>query len=145
MANVLYNAAHTGSPDDIAPIAHDLLWTFDTQAASGLSIEGSCPAIVDGVVYIGSDDGKLFALNAFTGAQIWNRTLGELTTSSAMVVDGVVYVSVWEGRNYALNASNGETLWSNRRMYSGSSPAVVDGRFLHLRNWQCDRGECNDW
>nr|WP_078964115.1 PQQ-binding-like beta-propeller repeat protein [Streptomyces durhamensis] len=28
----------------------------------------SSPAVVDGVVYIGSDDGKVHALNAVTGA-----------------------------------------------------------------------------
>ncbi len=126
----LHDAAHTGTSDNVAPTAHDLLWTFDTHKdPNSQSLVGSSPAIVNGVVYIGSDDGELFALNACTGALIWNRTLGYLSTSSPAVVDGVVYVSVWEGQNYALNASNGEVIWSNNRRYSGSSPAVVDGVF----------------
>lgn len=126
----LHDAAHTGTSDNVAPIAHDLLWTFDThKEPNSQSLVGSSPAIVNGVVYIGSDDGELFALNAYTGDLIWNRTLGYLSTSSPAVVDGVVYVSVWEGTNYALNASNGEVIWSNNRRYSGSSPAVVDNVF----------------
>jgi outer membrane protein assembly factor BamB len=126
----LHDAAHTSTSDNVAPLAHDLLWTFDTHKdPNSQSLVGSSPAIVNGVVYIGSDDGDLFALNAYTGALIWNRTLGDLSTCSPAVVDGVVYASVWEGKNYALNASNGDVIWSNNRRYSGSSPAVVDGVF----------------
>ena len=40
------------------------LWNFTT----GNSVESS-PAVVDGVVYVGSEDGKIYALNAANGAQ----------------------------------------------------------------------------
>jgi len=61
-----YNLARSGCPDDIAPIAHDLLWSYDANASVG-----SSPAVVGGVVYIGSDDGKIYALNASTGLPFW--------------------------------------------------------------------------
>ena len=28
-----YDAAHSGSPDDIAPATHDLLWSFNTLSS----------------------------------------------------------------------------------------------------------------
>ena len=65
-----YGAAHCGSPDDVAPLTHDLLWTTDLLVdKDAFSIVGSSPAIVDGVVYIGSDDGYVYALNDSSGDQ----------------------------------------------------------------------------
>ncbi len=126
----LYNPAHTSTPDNIAPQTYDLLWKTDVlkdQSAFNILI-GSSPAIVDGVVYIGSDDGDIYAIDASSGAQLWNRDLGQFHTSSPAVVGGVVYVRVWEGYNYALNATNGDIIWQNSNTgLGGSSPAVVNG------------------
>ena len=36
----------------------------------------SSPAVVGGFVYIGSDDGHVYALNAATGAKIWTYPTG---------------------------------------------------------------------
>ena len=52
----------------------------------------SSPAVVDGVVYVGSDDGNVYALNASSGAKLWNYTTGGDVYSSPAVVGGVVYV-----------------------------------------------------
>ncbi len=46
----------------------------------------SSPAIENGVVYIGSEDGKVYALNASTGALIWSFTTDDEVTSSPAVV-----------------------------------------------------------
>jgi eukaryotic-like serine/threonine-protein kinase len=124
-----YNAAHTGSPDDIAPQTYDLLWRRDIDAASSF-ILGSSPAIVNGVVYVGSDDGSCRALNASTGTQIWNQMLGDFTPSSPSVVDGVVYISMWDYKDYALNASTGSIIWNcTRGGLSSSTPAIANGLF----------------
>ena len=124
----LYNAGHTSSPDDVAPVTHDLLWRFNTMPdGADAWIIDSSPAVVGGVLYIGSDDGRFYSLNSSSGNLLWNRTLGSFSVSSPAVVKGVVYVSVWEGRDYALNASTGEIIWNSSRGYSSSSPAVVNG------------------
>jgi outer membrane protein assembly factor BamB len=124
----LYNPGHTSSSDDVAPVTHDLLWRFNTMPdGADAWIIDSSPAIVGGVLYIGADDGRFYALDSSSGNLLWNRTLGSFTASSPAVVKGVVYVSVWEGLDYALNASTGEVIWNSSRMYSSSSPAVVNG------------------
>src|SRR5215471_512144 len=63
----------------------------------------SSPAVVNGVVYIGSYDHNVYALRAATGAKLWShRTAGAIMSSPA-VARGVVYVG--SGNNpYALNA-----------------------------------------
>ena len=47
------------------------LWNYTT--GGGVY---SSPAVVDGVVYIGSDDDNVYALNATNGAKLWNYTTG---------------------------------------------------------------------
>ncbi len=109
-----------------------MLWSFEGVAGSGTE---SSPAVANGVIYIGSDDGNLYALNASTGAKLWSFTTDLGVRSSPAVANGVVYVGSYEtagngegGNMYALNASTGAKLWSdNTGSAVLSSPAVVDG------------------
>jgi outer membrane protein assembly factor BamB len=51
------------------------------------------PAVVNGVVYVGDNNGTYYALNASSGAKLWSfQTDGNFETSSPAVVNGVVYV-----------------------------------------------------
>jgi hypothetical protein len=59
------------------------------------------------VVYVGSDDGKVYALNAANGAYIWSYTTGNEVYSSPAVVGGVVYVGSWDGKVYAFGPAQG--------------------------------------
>ena len=94
----------------------------------------SSPAVANGVVYVGSDDGNVYALNAATGARLWSYTTGAYVESSPAVANGVVYVGSDDGNVYALNAATGAKLWS----YSiggivWSSPAVAMGWSMSAR------------
>ena len=72
----------------------------------------SSPAVANGVVYVGSDDNNVYALNASTGALLWSYTTGSTVVSSPAVANGVVYVGSSDDNVYALNASTGALLWS---------------------------------
>ncbi len=88
----------------------------------------SSPAVANGVTYIGSGDGNLYALNASNGALIWKYSTGGAVYSSPAVVNGVVYFGSDDGNLYALNASTGAKLWSNNTGNGVRSGAtVVDG------------------
>ena len=50
----------------------------------------SSAAVADGVVYVGSDDGNLYALNASTGAKVWSYFTRDGVSSSPAVANGVV-------------------------------------------------------
>ena len=121
-----YNAQHTG---DYGPVAGSnmskglLTWSFTTG-----SVVLSSPTVVDGVVYVGSEDNNTYALNATTGAKVWNYTTGGGVDSSTAVVNGVVYVGSDDNNTYALSANNGTKLWNYTT--GGpvqSSPAVANG------------------
>src|ERR1017187_6945304 len=52
----------------------------------------SSPAVVNGVVYVGSYDNNVYALNAGTGAMLWQFTTGGSVDSSPAVSNGLVSV-----------------------------------------------------
>jgi outer membrane protein assembly factor BamB len=89
----------------------------------------TAPAVANGLVYVGSDDDSVYALDARTGALQWKYTTGSVVLSSPMVANGVVYVgSVFEDKLYALDAGTGAQLWQYTTWsYVSSSPVVADG------------------
>jgi len=121
-----YNATHSG---DYSPVAGSntskglLTWSFTTGGPVG-----SSPAVVNGVVYAGSEDNNVYAFNASTGTELWNYTTGNAVLSSPAVANGVVYVGSGDNNTYALNATTGAKLW-NYTTGGGvvSSPAVSNG------------------
>jgi outer membrane protein assembly factor BamB len=86
--------------------------------------------VVDGIVYIGSNDKNLYALNAADGTERWRFTTGKGggVWSSPAVVDGVIYVGSYDRNLYALNAADGTERWRFATADDGFSfsPAVVD-------------------
>ncbi len=108
----------------------NLKWTHNV----GNLVDGSSPAVVDGVVYIGAD--SLYALNADSGAALWSYPLRNLEASPA-VGNGVVYSNSQDGNIYALNARTGAKLWTSAIGSDDySSPAVVDGWSMSARDTQ---------
>jgi len=72
----------------------------------------SSPAVVGGVVYIGSGDGTVRALAARDGRALWSVTTGAAVSSSPVVTNGVVYIGSDDGHLYALDARSGTQVWS---------------------------------
>ena len=72
----------------------------------------SSPAIASGVAYVGSDDGKLYAFDATTGAPKWSVSLGAAVVSSPAVDSGVVYVGSDDHKLHAIRLSDQVELWS---------------------------------
>jgi eukaryotic-like serine/threonine-protein kinase len=84
------------------------LWTFQTNG----NIYSS-PTISDSNVYIGSCDGKLYCLNAKTGAKIWDySTFQSLAIFATPAVDAdSVYFGTLNNQFYALDKDKGEKSW----------------------------------
>jgi outer membrane protein assembly factor BamB len=75
---------------------------------AGASVTSS-PGVADGVVYFGtgSDDDRVYALNATTGAQLWTFTTGNGVASSPAVANGIVYAGSYDDNLYAFTLPNG--------------------------------------
>jgi eukaryotic-like serine/threonine-protein kinase len=63
--------------------------------------------VTNGVVYVGSGDGKVYALSASTGAQLWSFPTGNAIVSSLAVANGVVYGGSEDDNLYAFDISGG--------------------------------------
>ena len=75
----------------------NLKWKFKTE-----DMVSSSPAVVDGVVYFGSEDGYLYAVNKNTGQEKWKFKTEDMVSSSPAVLDGVVYFGSGDGYLYVL-------------------------------------------
>lgn len=71
----------------------------------------SSPAVAGGIVYFGSSDGHLYALDAATGALRWKQRTGDVVHASPALDDGLVVVGSWDGRLYAFDAATGAPRW----------------------------------
>ena len=101
---------------------------LDWQYTTGSFIVSSSPTVANGVMYIGSWDNNVYALNARTGALLWKYATGGPVDSAPAVANGVVYFGSWDFNVYALNARTGALLW---KYTTGApvdcSPTVASG------------------
>ena len=95
-------------------------WTY----TAGSRVVAS-PAVFKGVLYSGSDDSNIFALNATTGSPIFKfATNGPVRSSPAVLEDGSVIAGSYDGSVYHLDAS-GKLLGSVKTGSSVYAPVSV--------------------
>ncbi|MFN8180090.1 MAG: PQQ-binding-like beta-propeller repeat protein [bacterium] len=88
------------------------LWTktvgtqlYDMEEGWGdVHASNSTPAIADSVVYVGSNDGRLYALDLRTGAELWRWDLGVPIESSPAIAGNMLYVAAEDEHLYAFVA-----------------------------------------
>jgi outer membrane protein assembly factor BamB len=85
-----------------------LLWSFATGAPNQDFVISSSPAVAADRVFFGGLDGVLYALDAQTGAPVWNRRLGDRVSTSAFLAGGSLYAGTLDGRLHKLDPGTGE-------------------------------------
>jgi outer membrane protein assembly factor BamB len=63
--------------------------------------------VANGVLYVGSGDGNVYALNAASGARLWSFATGSVVGSSPAVANGMVYVGSDDRNLYAFDLAGG--------------------------------------
>jgi len=104
------------------------------------------PVIGYGRLYLGTNHGRVLALDARTGRVAWRREFGRCIASSPALKSGVVYVALMApapcehlgrgagGMLVALNARTGNVLWRFRAGVIESSPLLVRG-LVYFGSW----------
>jgi len=119
-----HDPTHSGYSTSTAPETNTSLWNYTTG-----DLVLSSPAVANGKVYIGSDDLKVYCLNAETGEWIWDYTTGNNVRSSPAVADGKVYIGSWDYKVYCFDANTGVEIWNyTTDSWVISSPAIADGK-----------------
>jgi outer membrane protein assembly factor BamB len=138
---------HTNAnPGVIIPPEPNIRW----RRALGVGGIWASPVVAGGVVYVGSHNDYLYALDAITGRRLW-RFRGGGACAAPAVADGVVYLSSvylgGDGSLYALDVATGQLLWEyglgynncwdlvavvNGTIYAGESAVEGNGRIYAL-------------
>jgi polyvinyl alcohol dehydrogenase (cytochrome) len=118
------------------------------------------PIVNGGIVYIGTENGDFYAINAATGAMKWHKVLSISNCANSGIVSSAtvakdpesgkltVYVGAGDHYLYALNASSGATIWrhligpatSNNDYYNFSSPTIANGHIYYGVATACGAG-----
>ncbi len=136
-------------PLDAPPLNGNILTTaYSVGMPVGVSV-------VQGIAYVGSDNGYTYALNAVTGKLIWAHYGWNMTMSNPLVVDGRVYVTTGSayfnyantmlylhgkrptrgpGLNsiYALEAKTGRQVWVYHFPGEAMPTAAYENGFLYI-------------
>jgi outer membrane protein assembly factor BamB len=100
------DAALRGVASGRVPDAPALLWTFPTGGAIA-----SSAVVRDGRVFVGSDDGHLYAVDLATGEKAWSFLTEDIVEAPPLVAEGTVYVGSSDFYFYALDAETGALRW----------------------------------
>jgi outer membrane protein assembly factor BamB len=88
----------------------------------------SSPCISARRLFVGSLAGRLSALDADTGKELWSEAIGQTVVSSPAVVNGTVYVGSEDCQVRALGTGTGQELWAfETGAPVHSSPALHKG------------------
>jgi outer membrane protein assembly factor BamB len=147
--------ATTITPGNISDLTQAWSWATPPSTNSGFNFLEASPIVVDGVIYVGAEDGNFYAISESTQQVLWSDYLGldtakgkepcghhgqGITATAAFADDPVtgtptVFVNAPNGDLYALNANTGATIWSSvvdtpsqtqNDYYSWSSPLVTN-------------------
>ena len=117
------------------------LWTYRHEKP-GLSLRGgSAPLVARNFIFTGFEDGRLVAVDAYTGKLLWDVAVGQssgrdeiqrLTDIDAQpVLDGnELYVGAFQRRMMALDVAAGNIIWS--RPISTFRDFVLDQQTLYV-------------
>jgi outer membrane protein assembly factor BamB len=146
-SSVVYAGSYDGSLYAIDFSSGKLIWRYDTKGRSLNSADFgfdrrsilSSPAVSDGVVYVGSRDAHLYAVDAAKGTLKWivdyEKDNMTWVVSSPAVRGQVVYSGTSDGHFVdAIRATDGQELWRFDMPSRVLSSPVLAGSALYVTN-----------
>jgi len=96
------------------------VWHTDASDRSfGFSVRRAAdPVLYNGVIYLGTSAGTLFAYREIDGALLWARQLGDRQDmvydidSTPLFIEGKLYVASADGQLFCMDPTNGSVVWS---------------------------------
>ncbi len=102
----------------------DLKWKFTT----GGSVASS-PSVVNGVLYVGSNDNNVYAIDSSTGDFKWSKKTNDWVRSAPAVFENSVYAGSNDNLVYSFQINNGDIRWTFKTGdVVDSSPIILKDR-----------------
>ena len=96
------NGVATGSLSDNLPLS----WSFKTES------EIRSSAVIDnGLVFFGSEDGHIYAVEQKTGQKAWSFKTGDAVEAPPCLINDMVVAGSYDSFLYALDAKTGKLKW----------------------------------
>jgi len=124
----VYAVDQRGNVDDPNPLYRhttDLIWQYETEGEIY-----SSPAISGNMLFIGSNDKHLYAIDKDSGEEIWTFETGRRVFTSVALKNNRIVVATYFD-TYALCQETGEIIWeySPKKELHGS-PAIIANRVV---------------
>ena len=131
LGNQRYSTLNQITPANLTRLGGAWLVHLEGGRAAG-NMQGT-PVVVDGVMYIGSGSGSVFAIDAASGAVTWKweSPFGGQTNRGVVVAGGRVFTGQTGPRLVALDAKTGRMQWETKVAERGGTPGAIyyhDGR-----------------
>lgn len=116
----LFTTSREGDVAALDPKTGDEIWSVDLSDIDNQTgfFESSKPALISGgpvagisKIFLGSENGKIYALDAETGKLEWQSSIKGEVLAAPAIDSGVLVVNSSSGVMKAYNASTGEELW----------------------------------
>jgi outer membrane protein assembly factor BamB len=118
----------------------------DWNLTIGSDIYSSSPSVKDGVLYIGAEDGKLYAIDITAKEVVWSSAIGGKVRGSPMLLDDMIvitYISTVDGSSVGGGVSSvsydGDVEWtittgviSTSAVLTGSGIVAIDSAKLYM-------------
>lgn len=122
----------SGWPDDLTSRAG---YSYPMPSAVNFTIAESVqPVLVNNRLFVGTQEGQAYAINADDGSTLWSTTIAGGTVATAAVsTDGTVVVFVClNGRVYGLNTTSGGVAWSYAAKKSITGAPLISGSQVYF-------------
>jgi PQQ-dependent dehydrogenase (methanol/ethanol family) len=134
LGNQRYSALTSIHRDNLSRLGGAWLVHLEEGERRG-SMQGT-PVVVDGVMYIGSGSGSVFAINAATGERVWKfeSSFGGQINRGVVVAGGKVFTGQAGCRLVALDQKTGALVWETTLAERGGTPGVpmVHGDLVYM-------------
>jgi outer membrane protein assembly factor BamB len=102
-------------------------WFYPRKENKSIGAVVGGPIVVKDTLYVGSSDGKVYALDAVKGNERWEFDTGGKIWTSPAIKDNVVYISNYEHKFFAVSSMDGSLIWEIELPAAVASSPVVAG------------------
>ena len=108
----------------------DKVWSRGVGASQEDLYSRLVPVLSDGVVYAADPKGRVWAIDAASGDEIWKQDLDRSLSGGVGVGGGIVAVADLEGRIFSLSAESGTLNWRRKIGHEVLSAPASNGEVI---------------